>query len=109
MKLIHELIHEHAAAFPDKTALSDAFGEMTYRELAQKSEAVTYALASLGVKAGDAVAVYVPYVKEIMLGALSAWQTGCIFIPLDEAYPEKRLEYILEDAHAAAVLTVRGF
>lgn len=109
MKLIHELIHEHAAAFPNKTALSDEYGEMTYRELAQKSAAVSSALASLGVKAGDAVAVYVPYVKEIMLGALSAWQTGCIFIPLDEAYPEKRLEFILEDAKAAAVLTVRGF
>ncbi len=109
MKLIHEQITEHAAAFPDKTALSDAYGEMSYRALEEKSAAVSAALSVRGVQPGDAVAVYVPYVKEIMLGAVAAWRTGCIFIPLDEAYPEKRLEYILEDAQAAAVLTMRAF
>ena len=109
MKLIHELITEHAAAFPDKTALSDAFGEMSYHELTEKSAAASAVLSALGVQAGDAVAVYVPYVKEIMLGAIAALRTGCIFVPLDEAYPEKRLEYILEDAQAAAILTVRDF
>lgn len=109
MKLIHELITEHAAAFPNKTALSDEYGEMSYRELEEKSAAVSAALSALGVQPGNSVAVYVPYVKEIMLGAVSALRTGCIFIPLDEAYPEKRLEYILEDAQAAAILTVRDF
>ena len=109
MKLIHEILAEHAAAFPDKTALSDEHGTLSYRELDEKSAAVSAALSALGVKAGDAVAVYVPYVKEIMLGAVSALRTGCIFIPLDEAYPEKRLEFILKDAQAAAVLTMRDF
>ena len=109
MKLIHELTAELAATFPDKTALSDAYGEMSYRALQEKSAAASALLSALGAQAGDAVAVYVPYVKEIMLGAVAAWRTGCVFIPLDEAYPEKRLEYILTDAQAAAVLTVRSF
>lgn len=107
MKLIHELIAAYAVTFPDKTALLDHNGEMTYRELEAKSASVSCTLAAHGVKPGDAVAVYVPYVKEIMLGAVSALRTGCIFIPFDASYPEKRLAYMLEDAAAAAILTIR--
>ncbi|MDO4994819.1 MAG: AMP-binding protein, partial [Bacteroidales bacterium] len=65
MKLIHELVQDHAAAFPEKTALLDAFGEMSYGELEARSASVSQRLTALGVKTGEAVAVYVPYVKEI--------------------------------------------
>ena len=109
MKLIHELIADYAAATPQKTALQDPYGEMSYGELEARSAAVSRILATLGVKRGDAVAVYVPFTKHIMLGAIATLRTGCIFIPFDGAYPEKRLEYMLEDSEAAAILTTREF
>ena len=108
-KLIHELITDYAAAMPQKAALQDPYGEMSYGELEAKSAAISRLLAILGVKQGDAVAVYVPFTKDIMLGAIAALRTGCIFVPFDSAYPEKRLEYMLEDAEAAAILTTRAF
>ncbi len=109
MKLIHELISDYAAACPQKTALQDVYGEMSYEELEARSASVSRALQAAGVKPGDTVAVYVPYVKEIVLGAVSALRTGCIFIPFDSEYPEKRLEYMLEDSGAVTVLTIREF
>lgn len=109
MKLIHELVTGYAAADPAKAAVTDAYGEMSYGELEAKSASVSRALNALGVKQGDAAAVYVPYSKEIILGAFSALRTGCIFIPFDGAYPEKRLEYMLRDSETAAILTTRGF
>ena len=109
MKLIHELISEYAASFPDKTALSDPNGEMSYGELEVISAAVSRALTAVGVRAGDAVAVCVPYSKEILSGAVSVLRTGGVFTPFDGAYPEKRLEYMLEDSEAAAILTTRAF
>ena len=30
MKLIHNLVTEYASSFPEKTAVSDAFGEISY-------------------------------------------------------------------------------
>ena len=57
MKLIHELIGEHAAATPRKTALQDPNGEMSYGELEARSAAVSWRLGELGVKRGEAVAV----------------------------------------------------
>lgn len=107
-RLIHGLISDYAAAMPHKTALQDAFGEMSYGELEARSATVSRILTTIGVKRGDTVAVYVPYTKDIMLGAVAALRTGCIFIPFDEAYPEKRLEYMLEDSETTAILTTRA-
>lgn len=109
MKLFHELISHYAATTPEKIALQDAFGEMSYHDLEMTSASCSEALIALGVKQGDTVAVYVPYVKEIMVGAVAALRTGGIFAPFDSAYPEKRLEYMLEDSEATAILTTREF
>ena len=108
-KMLHERIAEFATATPHKTALQDPYGEISYEELEAKSASISHLLTTLGIKQGDAVAVYVPFVKEVMLGAIATLRTGCIFVPFDGAYPEKRLEYMLEDAEAAAILTMRAF
>ena len=107
--LIHELMASHAAGNPSKTAVSDVRGEMSYGELEARSAAAARALSALGVRAGSTAAVYVPYVKEIVLGAFSAWRAGCVYLPFDDAYPEERLNYMLENSGAAAILTVREF
>lgn len=107
MKLIHEQIAKHAAVHPSKTALADAQGEISYGELEARTASLARSLAAIGVKAGDAVAVYVSYAKEIALGAISAWRAGGVFLPFDDAYPTERLDYMLEDSGAAAILTLR--
>ena len=105
--LIHELIARFAAETPSKTAVKDFRGEMGYGELWAHSASVSRALSGIGAKPGKAVAVYVPYAKEIVLGAVSAWRAGCVYLPFDEDYPEERLHYMLNQSGAAAVLTVR--
>ena len=105
--LIHELMARHAADDPSKTAAADARGEMSYGELDARSAATARALSVLGAGGGKAVAVYVPYAKEIVVGAFSAWRAGCVHLPMDDAYPEERLNYMLENSGAAALLTVR--
>ena len=96
MKLFHEQITEYAAAFPDKAAVTDPYGEISYGELEAQSASFSRVLAALGVGTGDAVAVYVPYTKEILLGAVTVFRMGAVFIPFDDGYPADRLTYMLE-------------
>ena len=105
--LLHERIAAYAAVNPSKTALLDAQGEMSYGQLEAMSASLARKLAATGVRQGDAVAVYVPYGKDILVGAVSALRAGGIYIPFDEAYPMERLESILEDSETKAILTVR--
>ena len=107
MKLIHEQIAKNAAINPAKTALVDRQGEISYGELEAITASLARSLAAVGVKAGNAVAVYVPYAKEIVVGAISAWRAGGVFLPFDDTYPVERLDYMLENSEAAAILTLR--
>ena len=109
MKLFHERITDYASAFPAKAAVTDARGEISYGEMEARSASVSGALAALGVGKGDAVAVYVPYSKEILLGTVSALRAGAVFVPFDPEYPVERLEYMLKDSGAGAILTLRAF
>lgn len=107
MGLLHELISEFATLVPEKTAVEDVNSKFTYGELAQRSASLATVLASRGFHAGDAAAVYVPYAKEIILGAATVLCAGGIYVPFDDSYPAQRLEYMLSDCKAKAILTVR--
>ena len=106
-KLLHERIAAYAAVNSSKTALRDAQGEISYGQLEAISASLACALTAAGVSQGNAVAVYVPYGKEILVGAVSALRVGGIYIPFDDGYPVERLESILQDSEAVAILTVR--
>ena len=107
MRLLHELVADCAAAFPMKPAAADAHGEMTYGQLETRSASLAAALAFRGFHAGDTAAVFVPYAKEILLGAVSILRAGGIFVPLDDSFPAQRLEFMLNDCEVKAILTVR--
>ena len=106
MKLIHERVRGYALRNPEKPALLDERGEMSYRELDARSARIAETLAARGLKPGDRAAVYVPYTKDILLGSLSILRAGGVFVPFDDAYPVERLEYMLQDSEAAAILTL---
>lgn len=107
MKLIHELMKEYAAAYASKTAISDPHGEISYGALEARSAAYARRLVSMGLRPGDAAAVYVPFCREILPGAVAVLRAGGIFVPFDDTYPAERLEYMLKDSEASAILTLR--
>ena len=65
-KLLYERIAAYAAVNPSKTALRDAQGEISYGQLEAISASLARELAAAGVRQGNAVAVYVPYGKDIL-------------------------------------------
>ena len=108
MKLIHEIIADYAVNNPTKKAAEDSSGSLSYRELHERSSNIAHRLAGIGVRAGDSVGVYVPYVKDVITGAFSAWKAGGVYMPMDDEYPPERLEYMLKDSQAQAILTCKS-
>ena len=106
--LFHEHFSKIAAACPDHCALRDNQGTMTYRALEEQSNGMASALCQAGLAPSEAVAVYVSRQKEIMVGALAILKAGGVFLPLDEAYPNERLLYMMEDANVRFLLADRS-
>ncbi len=80
---------------------------MTYGELRDRSASFANALASLGVRAGDRVALLLPQGFETVVAHVAIYKMGAIALPLALLFGAEALEYRLKAAGAAAIVTNR--
>lgn len=94
---------------PSETAVTDPWRGVTFRELAAETNAVANALESLGVDAGDRVALYLPNSVAFITTYLGAMKRGAIPFPINMRFTGSEIEYVLEDAGAVVAVTIGKF
>lgn len=85
---LFDLVRARMPAEPSaKTFIETADGHRhSYADLVARSGAYAAALAALGVKPGDRVAVQVEKSPEVVFLYLGAVRAGAAFLPLNTAY-----------------------
>lgn len=101
--LAHRLA-EAAARRPDEPAVQAVDGTWTHRELHAEADRIAGVLAGLGVAAGGTVAVAATRRRADYAALLAALKLGCAFLPVVPDGPARRLEAVLADAAAAALV-----
>lgn len=79
--------------------------ELTYRELDERSNQLAHYLQKNGVACESLVGICVTRSSEMIVGLLGIMKAGGAYVPIDPAYPESRLQYILEDAQIKVLVT----
>ncbi|MDY7092837.1 MAG: amino acid adenylation domain-containing protein [Acidobacteriota bacterium] len=102
---LHRRFLEQAARTPDATALVAAGEELSYRELEARSRRLAGRLAAVGVGTEVAVGVCLPRRADLVVSLLAVLRAGGAYVPLDPAYPEERIELMMEDSRAPVVVT----
>jgi long-chain acyl-CoA synthetase len=113
------------APYPDKTLidyladLSRAHGHrpavlfkgasVSYTVLETQSDAFAAAVASLGVRPGDRVALLLPNCPQFMVAQFGIWKAGGIVVALNPIYSERELEAALESTGAVLAVTLTPF
>jgi amino acid adenylation domain-containing protein len=103
-KCVHELFEEQVRRSPQATAVVFEEEELSYGELNARANRLAHYLRELGVKPDERVAICVERGFEMIVGLLAILKAGGAYVPLDPAYPEERLQYMLEDSAPAALL-----
>ncbi|MEV6939704.1 amino acid adenylation domain-containing protein, partial [Streptomyces sp. NPDC051132] len=93
-----------ARARPGATALDDGRRRVTYRELDARSNQLAHLLRGLGVGPEKPVALCLDRGIEAVLAMLAVLKAGGYYVPLDPAYPDARIGYVLDDVRADVVL-----
>ncbi|MER5497664.1 amino acid adenylation domain-containing protein [Streptomyces sp. NPDC002561] len=101
---VPELIARVAADFPDRRAVRDPAGHLTYRELLAGAGHWERVLRAQGVAAGDTVAVCLPRSAVTLQAILGIWRAGAVFVPLDPSHPSHRWSFVVADCGARAVV-----
>lgn len=106
--LVHHAFLTIAAAHPERIALRFENQSTTYGELATTSEAVAIALAEAGIDAGQRVAILAARTPALVATILGIARRGAVFIAVDAAYPEQRLQALLAACRPDAIINVAG-
>ena len=93
-----EMLWESAQRFPEKVALVFQGQKISYRELDGLANSFANALAKLGVKKGDRVALYMTNRPEYIISVYGIARLGAVFTPMNPTYKEGEIEHQLNDA-----------
>ncbi|WP_425433911.1 amino acid adenylation domain-containing protein, partial [Marininema mesophilum] len=102
---IHELFEEQAMSRPEAIAVVYEDQQLTYRELNERASQLAHYLQKQGVGSESLVGLCVDRSPDMVVGLLGILKAGGAYVPLDPTYPEKRLQYIVEDAGIQILVT----
>jgi acyl-CoA synthetase (AMP-forming)/AMP-acid ligase II len=93
-----------ALRFPERTGLVDELGELTFREIDERSNALAAALAERGVGEGDGVALLVRNHRGFVDAALAIAKLGANVLLLNTAFAAPQLGEVCEREGAKLVI-----
>ena len=108
-RCIHQLFEDWACRTPEETAIVFEGRSLRYGELNRASNCVAGYLIRQGVSSNELVGVCLDRSLEMVIAVLGVLKAGAAYLPLDPAYPRERLSFMLKDAQARLVLSIRKF
>lgn len=101
----HELVNIAANVMPDKTAL-DLYGtQLTFWQVRGQVMRMANALAGLGVKKGDRVAVHLPNSPQYVVAYYATMSLGAIVVNLNPMYTAEELIAISQNTGITTLIT----
>ncbi|PPK68804.1 non-ribosomal peptide synthetase [Actinokineospora auranticolor] len=89
---------------PDAVAVVDGDRVLTYRQLDALAGRLAARLAARGVRRGDRVAVLLDRSADLLVALLAVWKTGAAQVPVDAAYPARRVAFMVADSGVSAAV-----
>ena len=88
------------------TTFIDRPGELpiSYRQVAERTAQLAHALVASGVRVGDRVAVQAEKSAEFLLLYLACVRSGAVLVPMNPAYTDAEVAYLLGDAGPSLVV-----
>jgi len=104
-RCVHDLFGEQVERTPDAVAVVCEEERLSYRQLNAGANQLAHYLRDLGVGPETLVGICIERSTEMIIALLGILKAGGAYLPLDPAYPQDRLFYMLDDAAPALILS----
>ena len=106
-KTVVDRFRETAQKYPDRNAVVFKEKKYTYKEVDELSDRIAAFLVGKGIGREDKVSVLIKKSEYIVIASLGVLKSGAAYQPLDPSYPQERLEFMVKDASAKALIKDR--
>ncbi|MGG0792541.1 amino acid adenylation domain-containing protein [Brevibacillus laterosporus] len=106
---IYQLFEKQAEKTPDHIAVVFDDQRLTYRELNERANQLARTLRTQGVQSESVVGLMVERSLEMIVGILGILKAGGAYLPIDPAYPQERIRYMLSNSGTELVVTRKQF
>ena len=106
--LLHQLLGESAARYPDKVAVVFKDQNLTYAQLDSETNRLANQLIKLGVVKGDRISIYLEKSLYSIISVYGILKAGAAYVPIDPMAPVKYINYIISKCSIKSLITFRG-
>ncbi|MFE2286473.1 amino acid adenylation domain-containing protein [Streptomyces sp. NPDC059443] len=99
------LFEARAHEAPDRIAVADDTGELTYAELNAGANRLAHHLIAAGAGPETTVALALPRSAAWLTALLAVSKAGGAYLSVDANYPAERIAYMIEDARPVCAVT----
>lgn len=101
---IANIIELQASRAADKNAVVFGEDQYSYGVMNAQANRVANALASMGVKKGDRVAIWLPNCFEFLTSFYGVLKIGAVALPMNILYKAREIEFLLSNSESKAVI-----
>ena len=106
-RCVHRLFEHQVLLNPESIAVSDGIFNFSYHELNTRANKLAHFLKeTFNLKSSCIIGVCLKRSFQLIVTHLAIMKTGCSYLPIDPAYPQDRIEYMLEDSQSQVSIII---
>jgi len=102
-------IEEGARKYPKRACTIFKGAVITYEEMDRLTDQIAAGLASLGVKKGDRVGIFMPNIPQFVMAFLGILKAGGVVVAINPTYPPNEILSPLNDAGIEVIFAMSRF
>jgi long-chain acyl-CoA synthetase len=102
-------LEESARKYPDQPCTIFKGAKISYKEMNAITDQVAGALASLGVKKGDRVGIFMPNTPQFVMAYFGILKAGGVVVATNPLYTPNEIEYQVNDAGIEVMFVMSNF
>ncbi|MGB9870619.1 MAG: long-chain-fatty-acid--CoA ligase [Anaerolineae bacterium] len=106
---LYHFVEENARKYPDHVAIIFKGGKITFRQLDELTDRMAAALAKMGVKKGDRVALLMANCPQFVISYFGILKAGGTVVACNPLYALPELEHQLNDCGAEVIIAMSRF
>ncbi len=103
------LLESIVAATPDAVAVVFEGNELSYAEVHARANQLAHWLIGNGIGPEDIVGLRMTTSVDVIVAMLAVLKAGAAYLPIDPAFPDERIDYLVTDARPKLVIGHQEF